>query len=432
MFHPPEPCTASAVRDSAPPAKRRRPTVVEQAEQPRAQSQRCRQLCSLGTGEVVHILVLRARDASLVRPFESTVQTIARELYSMESGVTDVRICHPRCGQICFVITFAGERELAQFRAGPERQMREAMQELLCLRRRGNDVDARLAAGGWSHSVLNLSAEDDDCSLAVPQFECTGTLMPKAHSLQSLLGFLKANIKGSSFSDHNVKLVADECAKWFPRREEYDKFVHWDPHDPTKYTRNLIFRNEHFECLLMCWPARSKSSIHCHDRSSCWVVLVEGEVVEVQFAMPKLDLKFLQAEMKDPSGAVGRCGPLKLLKETKMGFDADLLSSSTPASDLDGPEGVIRAKGSGITTTYANNDIGIHRVENRTDAPACTLHIYAPGLRKLKTFKESGDVATALMTVASCPSLTSDCGSMTGMHSNPDGILDVERWNRGL
>ena len=42
-------------------------------------------------------------------------------------------------------------------------------------------------------------------------------------------------------------------------------------------------------------------------RSSCWVALVEGEVHEVQYTMPVMDKQFIEKEMKNPTGAVGRC-----------------------------------------------------------------------------------------------------------------------------
>ena len=63
----------------------------------------------------------------------------------------------------------------------------------------------------------------------------------------------------------------------------------------------------------------------------------------------------------------------------------------------------------GLTVAYANNDIGVHRVENRSpDKPAYTMHIYAPGLRKIKVFKEQGNVC--VHTVAHV-SLMSEDGS---------------------
>ena len=88
-------------------------------------------------------------------------------------------------------------------------------------------------------------------------------------------------IVGSSFHDHDVKGIADELQKWWPRLDEYKQFISWNAESPKSYTRNLVFGNEHFQCILMCWPPSSVSSIHCHDKSSCWVALVAGEVFEV-------------------------------------------------------------------------------------------------------------------------------------------------------
>ena len=134
------------------------------------------------------------------------------------------------------------------------------------------------------------------------------------------------------------------------------------------------------------------------------VVLVEGSVVEVQYNSPKFDKKFIAEEMKNPTGAVGRCTKLRVLNEAVLSEDA-------------------------LTTSYANDDIGVHRIENRTDKPAYTVHVYAPGLRKMKIFKESGEVS--VFTVGSIPYM-SEHGNRTGRwgsDTNPDGILDVTAWN---
>ena len=40
------------------------------------------------------------------------------------------------------------------------------------------------------------------------------------------------------------------------------------------------------------------------------------------------------------------------------------------------------------TNTYANNDLCLHRIENRSDKLACTLHVYAPPLRKMRIYAE--------------------------------------------
>jgi hypothetical protein len=39
-------------------------------------------------------------------------------LAGLTSGITDVRVAHPKCGEINFVITFLGEPELKRFLEG--------------------------------------------------------------------------------------------------------------------------------------------------------------------------------------------------------------------------------------------------------------------------------------------------------------------------
>jgi cysteine dioxygenase len=170
-----------------------------------------------------------------------------------------------------------------------------------------------------------------------------------------------------------VPAIQHELSLWFPREEEWRKYIKFDEANPKQYTRNLVFTNQHMDVILMCWPAGCKSSIHDHEESSCWVALVEGTAVEVKFALPKLDRQFLKMESVNPRCAAGRCGPLQRLGETEM-------------RDAGGHPG-----------GYVNNDIGIHRVENRSDKPAYTLHVYAPGLRKMRIFSEAGEVRTVMV-----------------------------------
>ena len=37
------------------------------------------------------------------------------------------------------------------------------------------------------------------------------------------------------------------------------------------YTRNLIFRNIHFECMALCWDIGQHSRIHNHRGQNCWM-----------------------------------------------------------------------------------------------------------------------------------------------------------------
>jgi hypothetical protein len=53
-----------------------------------------------------------------------------------------------------------------------------------------------------------------------PRFVSHGTLMPKVHSLSTLLEFLEKNVTGHSHHDHDVQKIKRELSDWFPRREE--------------------------------------------------------------------------------------------------------------------------------------------------------------------------------------------------------------------
>jgi len=339
-----------------------------------------RKLCSMGTGEVVHILSYQAKDPSVVADFERIVQRIAYDLHEMEAGISDVRVCHPACGEATFVVTVVSKYESQRFNAHIAPRVSAAL--------------GQVCAGGAA------------------SFAKSGTLMPQAHSLNSLLDYLQRNLVGRSHRAHDVAGIRNEIAKWFPRREEYEQYVHWDEYNPENYTRNLVHSCEDFEVLLMCWPAGARSLIHCHDESSCWVQAVEGEVYEVQYHLPKMDKKmdkaFRDAMAGNPTGAVGRCGPLKVSNVVPLGL---------PESPLD---------------TYANNEIGIHRIENRSDRPAVTLHVYAPRLRKMKIFHEAGDHSVASVAAVA---YMSEGGEKTGLwkkDTHPDGVIDVKAWNEVL
>ena len=85
------------------------------------------------------------------------------------------------------------------------------------------------------------------------------------------------------------------------------------------------------------------------------------------------------------------------------------MATAAPAAAAVDAESRLAAGEGGVTTAYANNDIALHRVENRTDAPAFTLHIYAPGLRKIKLFRECGEVSVCTVSAARPGEFTACC-----------------------
>ena len=47
---------------------------------------------------------------------------------------------------------------------------------------------------------------------------------------------------------------------------------------PASYTRNLIFKNELFEVLTLCWEIGQASRIHNHRNQRCWMAVPAGKV----------------------------------------------------------------------------------------------------------------------------------------------------------
>lgn len=49
------------------------------------------------------------------------------------------------------------------------------------------------------------------------------------------------------------------------------------------YTRNLIFKNDLFEVLALCWWPGQQSSIHNHRDQTCWMAIGEGVLDNVNY-----------------------------------------------------------------------------------------------------------------------------------------------------
>ena len=365
---------------------------------------------------------------------------------------------HPRCGEVCFIITFLTRHDLEKFKRGPQLDFEKVL--------------SRVVMGGRA------------------SYAVSGCLMPAAHTLSSLVCKLRDCIVGNHHKYHNVRQVCmcmcmcmcvcvcaralrergtrswiDNCWIDYPIPNQVqliflkhcrskmssrsgfldhpnicnmctgikkiqrgtlksvcNKEFRGNNSFENRYTRNPIFSNENMDILLMCWPPGCVSSIHDHDNSrlnsffcplvygislfmlniSCWVVVVEGEVEELQYQLPCLDRKFIDTEMANHTGAWGRCGPLRVVNQTKLNCGL-------------------------ITATYANNDIGIHQIKNTTQLPAYTMHVYAPPLRKFKIFQKgeneqsSGSVKVCVVG-----------GARKKFDPGFNTVVDVDAWNDKL
>jgi hypothetical protein len=55
------------------------------------------------------------------------------------------------------------------------------------------------------------------------------------------------------------------------------------------YTRNLIFKNDLFELLALCWQPGQQSAIHNHRDQQCWMTMGQGALENVNFKVHDRD-----------------------------------------------------------------------------------------------------------------------------------------------
>lgn len=114
--------------------------------------------------------------------------------------------------------------------------------------------------------------------------------------------------------------------------------------EPGRYTRNLVDEgNGKFNLMVLCWSGDVKSSIHDHADAHCVMRALSGELTEVRYDWPD--------------------GQTMRLKGEKTLIAGDV--------------------------AYINNEIGLHRVENRSPDVAVSLHLYSPPFQACYMFDEN-------------------------------------------
>src|SRR5438128_544380 len=58
-----------------------------------------------------------------------------------------------------------------------------------------------------------------------------------------------------------------------PDRGEVDPYIQFNDE---RYSRNLVYKTEDFECLVLCWKPSQRSPIHDHSNSICAVYTLKG------------------------------------------------------------------------------------------------------------------------------------------------------------
>lgn len=68
--------------------------------------------------------------------------------------------------------------------------------------------------------------------------------------------------------------------------ESLDPYMHWSS---SFYTRNLIYKDERFEAMAICWDKGQESTVHNHWDQKCWMTVPIGKLRGQNFAVESID-----------------------------------------------------------------------------------------------------------------------------------------------
>jgi cysteine dioxygenase len=127
-------------------------------------------------------------------------------------------------------------------------------------------------------------------------------------------------------------------------------YVYWND---SFYTRNLIYRDELFEVLALCWLPGQKTPIHSHNGQLGWMLTLQGEVAIHEY-------RYLRCSSPENRNVVG-------LDCLAGGHNVELAKLTSVTSTNDG-------KVATVDKTHT-----IHQIENVDSARvgSVTLHIYS-------------------------------------------------------
>ena len=107
--------------------------------------------------------------------------------------------------------------------------------------------------------------------------------------------------------DFTLGNVQDYILQHPVRPDSLDKYLYFSK---GCYTRNLIFRNDVFECMAICWEIGQSSRIHNHRDQNCWMSAPIGR------------LKVQNFRVEDRTAADGRSGTCRLVPTEIYEMDA--------------------------------------------------------------------------------------------------------------
>jgi len=134
------------------------------------------------------------------------------------------------------------------------------------------------------------------------------------------------SLKKYSKSDFPIEEVSTFIMDSYISKNSLTKYKYFSK---KMYTRNQIYKDKYFEILLLCWLPNQMAPIHGHEGEKCW-------------------FKVLNGSLKICNYSIQSTHPLNLILNEKI--DASV--------------------------GYVDGPADIHSIENCSQGPVSTLHIY--------------------------------------------------------
>lgn len=100
--------------------------------------------------------------------------------------------------------------------------------------------------------------------------------------IDNLIAGLKS-ISDAEFSCDNVyQFLADNPIDV----DSIQRYFFWSP---SFYTRNLIYKDDRFEMMAVCWESGQQSVIHNHAEQKCWMTVPVGKLLGQNFSAIEID-----------------------------------------------------------------------------------------------------------------------------------------------
>jgi len=170
----------------------------------------------------------------------------------------------------------------------------------------------------------------------------------ETHPLHTSIGDFIAGLKELERDYITKPRIAEYMAAMPLRAETLKNYVWWRD---SFYTRNLIYRDELFEVMTICWSPGQKTAIHTHNGQLGWMTVAQGEVVTHEY-------KHISCNASENQNVV----------------HIDCLGGATELH-LDKIGTVSCAEGTGMVTVDKLQTI--HQIENAGTTGCVSLHVYS-------------------------------------------------------